>query len=379
MKNIFQNNKRIAVVVVCFFVCIGIFYFATRSETPVDIKLPVPENTVFEEVPMTYFECMRTDERYNFQQRNRSDLKCGYLVSGGTNGQNFVEGDKEKFDKCEQMGDKYPTFVVSCGLTFYNQDYVFPKSFDECVKEKKGEFTTQVKPRCTIEIDASQAYDIEVANNLINQCIALGGSYSEQFGRYCYMEFTESNPPIQPQSIQNSKTCKITGQAVEGPYYRAEAPFRTSIAPANAGGEKLVIRGTVYSSDDCKTPLAGALVDIWHADANGAYDETSSEYRYRGRMLTDQNGHYQFETILPGYYRLGNGFRPRHIHFKVSKPNYRLLTTQLYFSGDPYLMPNDACLTCSSDDPTLIIPLKTDPDQEVYIRQAGIFDVILGK
>lgn len=183
-------------------------------------------------------------------------------------------------------------------------------------------------------------------------------------------EREESNP--------SPETCKITGQAIEGPYYRAEAPFRTSITPANADGEKLIINGTVYSSD-CKTPLAGALVDIWHADANGTYDEISSEYRYRGRILTDQNGHYQFETILPGYYRSGTGFRPRHIHFKVSKTNYRFLTTQLYFSGDPYLMPNDACATCSSDDPTLIIPLETLDKSTTLAGKNGVFDVILSK
>lgn len=382
MKNIFQNNKKsIIISAACILIFVGVFYFAIQIEqAPSTTKSSVPSNVLFAGVPATYSECIRTDERYDFQGRNRSNLRCSYTVAQESfPGFSFQDGDEIKYKKCTELGGRPMSYGGDCSLIFYNPYYVFPKSFDECVKDKKGEFTASVSPRCIIEIDGSQAHDTQIANNLIEQCVTLGGSYSEQFGRRCYMEFAEkSNQSPQTQAIQNTKTCKITGLAVEGPYYRAEAPFRTTLAPTNAGGEKLVISGTVYAPD-CKTPLVGALVDIWHADSNGTYDETSSDYRYRGRIFTDQNGYYQFETILPGYYRLGNGFRPRHIHFKVSKSNYQTLTTQLYFNGDPYLMPNDACTTCGSDDPTLIIPLKTELDREVYIRQTGTFDVILDK
>jgi len=372
MKNIFQNNKTTAIVSLCLLVIVmlGLIYFYWQPKAFLNMKQPVTDNIVVEEVPTTYSKCMRTEQRFDFQARNRSNLRCSYTVAQASfPGLSFRGGDEIKYKKCTELGGRSMSYGGDCSLMFYNPDYVFPKNFEECVKEKKGEFTTSVSPRCIIEIDGSLAHNTAIANNLINQCVTLGGSYSEQFGRRCYMEFVEkSNLPPQTQAIQNTKTCKITGQAVEGPYYRAEAPFRTAIAPTDAQGEKLVISGTVYTSD-CKTPLVGALVDVWHADSNGTYDETSSNYRYRGRMLTDQNGHYQFQTTLPGFYRLGAGFRPRHIHFKVSKSNYRTLTTQLYFNNDPYLMPNDACATCGSDDPTLIIPLRVESDQEVYIRQ----------
>lgn len=379
MKQLLKNKKvAILIVFVCLFAFAGIFYFTIRSvQTPIATKPSIPEDVLVEGVPTTYSECVRTNERHDVQGHNDSNLRCSYTVAQASfPGLSFQEGDEIKYKKCTELGGRPMSYGGDCSLIFYNPDYVFPKSFEECVKEKKGEFTTSVSPRCIIEIDGSLAYNTEVANGLIKQCVTLGGSYSEQFGHRCYMEFEESNPLSQTQVIPHI-TCKITGQAVEGPYYRAEAPFRTILAPT-ASGEKVVISGTVYASD-CKTPLVGALVDIWHADSNGNYDETSSDYRYRGRMLTDQNGHYQLETILPGYYRLGNGFRPRHIHFKVSKSSYLPLTTQLYFNGDPYLMPNDACATCGSDDPTLIIPLKTELDREVYIQRTGTFDVILDK
>jgi protocatechuate 3,4-dioxygenase beta subunit len=76
-------------------------------------------------------------------------------------------------------------------------------------------------------------------------------------------------------------------------------------------------------------------------------------------MRTDNNGHYAFSSIKPGRYRIMNGFRPAHIHLKVSHPDYETLVTQLYFKGDPFLWPKDACGSgCKSNDPRRIIALK---------------------
>jgi protocatechuate 3,4-dioxygenase beta subunit len=56
-------------------------------------------------------------------------------------------------------------------------------------------------------------------------------------------------------------------------------------------------------------------------------------YRLRGHVFTDENGHYQIETILPAPYET----RPRHIHVMLLPPGHPGLTTQLYFPGDsPY-------------------------------------------
>ena len=67
---------------------------------------------------------------------------------------------------------------------------------------------------------------------------------------------------------------------------------------------------------------------------------------------------YAFDTILPGAYKLGDSFRPAHIHFMVSAAGFRPIVTQLYFSGDRYLQPNDPCGVCASGDRTLIIDLS---------------------
>jgi protocatechuate 3,4-dioxygenase beta subunit len=112
----------------------------------------------------------------------------------------------------------------------------------------------------------------------------------------------------------------------EGPFYKAGAPARASLAEPESRAEKLVLTGAVRSAD-CK-PLANVALDFWHADASGAYDNRG--YRYRGVVTTDAQGRYRLETNLPPPY-MG---RPRHIHVKAQRPGGKVLTTQLYFPDE---------------------------------------------
>jgi protocatechuate 3,4-dioxygenase beta subunit len=76
-------------------------------------------------------------------------------------------------------------------------------------------------------------------------------------------------------------------------------------------------------------PVARALVDLWHADDAGVYDNQG--YRLRGHQFTDDQGNYRFETIVPGLYP----GRTRHFHVRVQAPNSPILTTQMYFPDEP--------------------------------------------
>jgi protocatechuate 3,4-dioxygenase beta subunit len=71
------------------------------------------------------------------------------------------------------------------------------------------------------------------------------------------------------------------------------------------------------------------LVELWHADQEGVYDNDG--YRLRGHQFTGPDGSYRFETILPGLYP----GRTRHFHVKYQAPDQPVLTTQLYFPGEP--------------------------------------------
>jgi protocatechuate 3,4-dioxygenase beta subunit len=177
-------------------------------------------------------------------------------------------------------------------------------------------------------------------------------------------------------SIQASAVCNPTQNDVEGPYYVANTPFRSAIAGPEEPGERIIIKGAVLSSD-CKTIVRNALIEVWQTDSSGEYHYKDEGYRLRGQLRSDGNGQYEYSTIKPGRYRIKSGFRPAHIHIKVSKPGYRTVTTQLYFTGDPYLWPNDACgLSCKSNDPDRIIDLSKQKIKEGEVLE-GTFSVVL--
>jgi protocatechuate 3,4-dioxygenase beta subunit len=130
--------------------------------------------------------------------------------------------------------------------------------------------------------------------------------------------------------------CEETEDNIEGPFYRAGAPERADLVEEGMAGVVLSLVGRVLSTS-CQ-PLAGALLDVWQADDRGdepaQYDQVG--WRLRGTLHADDDGAYQLRTIIPGHYLNGQQFRPAHIHVKASAAGHALLTTQLYFAGDPY-------------------------------------------
>ncbi|MCC7382322.1 MAG: hypothetical protein IT384_10855 [Deltaproteobacteria bacterium] len=170
------------------------------------------------------------------------------------------------------------------------------------------------------------------------------------------------------------ETCAPTGSDVQGPFYRPGAPDRAELTGPNEPGDRLEITGVVLGQD-CR-PLSGAVLDVWHADAAGRYDNASIDYRLRAVLMTAQAGAFSFRTVRPGNYPDAGGMRPAHIHFTVTHPGHASLTTQLYFAGDPYLAPNDSCGGCNSSDPTLITTLTSEMRAGVA-WWVGRFEVVL--
>jgi protocatechuate 3,4-dioxygenase beta subunit len=124
-----------------------------------------------------------------------------------------------------------------------------------------------------------------------------------------------------------AQTCGVvTPRQTEGPFFTPDSPKRNSLLE---GKEKtrLLLTGTVLSAQ-CK-PVPNALLDFWHCDEEGEYDNRG--FRYRGHQHADAQGRYRLETIVPALYP----GRTRHIHVKVQAPGGRVLTTQLYFPGEP--------------------------------------------
>jgi len=130
--------------------------------------------------------------------------------------------------------------------------------------------------------------------------------------------------------------CETTTDIL-GPFYRPDAPLRSDMRIKNAKGQLMVLSGQIKHKD-CKTPLKNACVELWHCDGEGVYDNTSPDYKYRAKTYSDENGNYNFKTIIPVPYDAGGGnIRPAHFHMMVSATGYQGLITQLYFSGDQYI------------------------------------------
>ena len=117
-----------------------------------------------------------------------------------------------------------------------------------------------------------------------------------------------------------------TVRQTEGPFFKPRSPQRTDLRQPGATGRSVELSGLVLTRR-CR-PLAGAVVDLWHADDKGDYD--NSGFRYRGHVVTGHDGVFRFRTVLPALYT----GRTRHYHFKVQAPGSRLLTTQLYFPNE---------------------------------------------
>jgi protocatechuate 3,4-dioxygenase beta subunit len=118
-----------------------------------------------------------------------------------------------------------------------------------------------------------------------------------------------------------------TARQTEGPFFRPSSPQRADLREAGTRGRPVELLGLVLTRT-CR-PVAGALVDLWHADETGDYDNRG--FRYRGHLFADDRGRYRFRTIMPAHYP----GRTRHYHVKVQAPNRPVLTTQLYFPGEP--------------------------------------------
>jgi catechol 1,2-dioxygenase len=184
-----------------------------------------------------------------------------------------------------------------------------------------------------------------------------------------------------------------TASDVEGPMYRDEPPWREPPAKiyepyeGMADGDVLFVRGTVTSTDG--TPLREAVVDVWQTGPDGGYDvwdERQPAGNFRGRIRVEQDGGYEFQTMLPKPYTVPTDgpvgryleaigqhpWRPAHIHFKVTAPGFEKLVTQVFFPDDPYLEDD----TIGAVKSALVRPVQPEGDHlactfDIQLRPAA--------
>ncbi len=139
-------------------------------------------------------------------------------------------------------------------------------------------------------------------------------------------------PAFPLRALAATEESPETEDNMEGPFYKANAPVRSVLIEQGMTGTPLTLSGRVL--DTHGRPLKGALLDFWHADSSGEYDNKG--YRLRGKVYADQEGRYLLRTIKPRAYGEPGDMRPSHVHVKASSGNSPILTTQLYFKGDPW-------------------------------------------
>ena len=183
-----------------------------------------------------------------------------------------------------------------------------------------------------------------------------------------------------------------TPHQTEGPFFpKRDQPdkdvdlTRIKGHSVQAEGKVIVVKGVIV--DDDMNPISGALIDVWQANVYGRYDHEDDpnpapldpNFQSWARMVTGDDGAYEFKTIVPGAYKVdGSWSRPPHIHFKIAKRGYHELTTQMYFAGEKLNDDDQILQALSKEEQNLLIvdfvPVASEP-----VVPVGQFDVSIRK
>lgn len=195
-----------------------------------------------------------------------------------------------------------------------------------------------------------------------------------------------------------ASTDGITPSAILGPFYRENAPILPnggSIVKVHESWAEAAVRdsafitGRVFSGS--KEPISGAIVDVWLSAPNGLYeqqDDAQAEMNLRGRFQTDANGRYSLYALRPTPYPIPSDgpagrflqlldrhpFRPAHIHFIVSAPGFRALTTQVFDSRDKYIT-TDSVFAVKEELVVEFVPRERDENAKWTLE----YDFVLGE
>ena len=151
---------------------------------------------------------------------------------------------------------------------------------------------------------------------------------------------------------------------------KSGAPFRAKVCPPFEPGNVLVVSGRVWAFET-KKPLPGVVLDLWQVDHQGRYSSGNGDFKNRARLLTAEDGTFEFETIHPvAYQPNANMWRSPHIHFIAQAPGYPRLVSEMFFAGDPK-QDVDGLF-----HPALVVPVERKEINGKMVEWA-IFDIVL--
>ena len=178
---------------------------------------------------------------------------------------------------------------------------------------------------------------------------SVSGLLSPAFAQRTYKPGSIKDAADVSEFLEDLPLCRITTATVEGPYFIDQKIIRSDIREKQSGVPLELELRVANANSRCR-PIGGALVSIWHCNAQGEYSgylfndpnefpnlkgsnekghvqEQDSERWLRGAQVSDAEGKVTFQTIVPGWYTP----RAAHIHVRVFMGDNRTMTTQLYF------------------------------------------------
>jgi protocatechuate 3,4-dioxygenase beta subunit len=154
--------------------------------------------------------------------------------------------------------------------------------------------------------------------DVLRQCLAAGAlvvpaGWREAEALHAWLDAQDSRMP--------------TAHCEMGPFYKSHAPDASLLRGAGDRGMPLAVTGRVVTVHGEAIPAA--RVEVWQADDDGLYDLEG--FKYRATLSPGASGTYRFESVMPGHYPARVA---RHVHYFVTAPGCKPLTTQLYFATD---------------------------------------------
>lgn len=201
------------------------------------------------------------------------------------------------------------------------------------------------------------------------------------------------------ETLNDVETPDATDSTVLGPFHMIDSPARAlgeNISPQSEG-QPCVVHGAILDAHG--QPVPGAVVDVWQADAHGFYDVqqpgVQSRGNGRGLFTADDEGRFRFTSIVPSHYPIPtdgpvgellaatgrHAYRPAHIHFIVTAPGFRELTTHIFVNNSRYL-DSDAVFAVKQSLVRDFVPRPADTDNPCGVTEAFVeaeIDIILHK
>jgi protocatechuate 3,4-dioxygenase, alpha subunit len=180
-------------------------------------------------------------------------------------------------------------------------------------------------------------------------------------------------------------TMKQTPSQTAGPFFhyalspeQGGYPYRSLATPtlggASVAGERIRITGRIV--DGQGAAMGDVLLEIWQADAEGRYahpaDPRASNAAFKGfgRIATDADGRFSFETVKPG--PIGDGQAPHITVMLFSRGMQNHLYTRIYFDDHAAANARDPVLASVPPDRQATLIAQRNEDGYTFdIRVQG--------